>query len=269
MSILRIILFNILVLQVISLDESTIYTQDVAKCIQPNSLGEITTEKCTSITPSLESTGSFKGQCCRVTYVNDASLSYKKLFGENWKEKVCQIYGLDTDLTENEIIDKLSLGYEQNTCTHFTDTGKNIALYSLSLSAVDGDINYNCGDGEQNFNYKTFVPTYDYEKISKDMADCGHEFDEKNCSKRASKLKTDDIQCCWCESTNLGDEANGYSIQLCNGYTTDGLEDILNNSVESQKKAGLKNKMTCSCLDRNGKTTNFLYNSITGEVIVE
>lgn len=268
MSISRIILFSLLILQTISLDENTIYSQDVAKCNQPNYSGQVTTKNCISITPSLASTGSFEGQCCRVTYTNDALLSYKKVFGENWKETLCQMYGLDTDLSESEIINILSLGYEQNICTHFTYTGMNIALYSLSLSAVDGDVSYNCGDGEQKFNSKTFVPSNENEKISKDMADCGYEFTEKNCYKRANKLITDDIQCCWCETTNLSDAAYGYSNQLCNGYSTNGLDNILQTTVELQKNAGIKTKMICSCLDKNGITTNVSTNTVTGEVIV-
>lgn len=234
------------------------------------SINNNSTEKCISITPSLESTGSFKGKCCRVTRIYNPLYAYKKLYGDDWKKIVCKANKLDTNLTENEILNKLTFK-KSSFCTHFINNEINIQLYSLSLETVDGNIIYNCGDGEQYFNCKTFVPSNDYEKKSKDMLDCGNEFDEKTCYKTASKLKTNDVQCCWCETTKLSIEGHltGLYNSLCYGYPTDGLNNTLKTDIENQKKEGLRNRVACSCLDKNGKTTNFLTNSMTSEVIVE
>ena len=156
-------------------------------------------------------------------------------------------------------------------CTHFINTEINIQLYSLSLETIDGNINYNCGDGEQYFNYKTFLPSNDYEKKAKDRLDCGNEFDEISCYKRASKLKTNDAQCCWCERTILSREGDltGLYNSSCYGYPIDGLNNTLKTDIENQQKKGSRNRLICSCLDKNGKTTNFITNSMTDEVIIE
>lgn len=269
MSVIKTIIFSLLIFQSISLteDDNTLYLKDADKCSQPNTLGQITTEVCTEITPTLESTGVNKGECCRVNYINDILLSYKKAYGENWKTTICQMFGFDTNISEDELRNKLGMNSSQNTCTLLTIQSKNIELYSLSLSAVGGEVNYDCGDGEKTFNAKTFVPSNDIEKMSKDIADCGFELDEKGCSKRADKLITNDIQCCWCENINLN--FNNYKTEMCNGYPTDNLAEKLEATVEINQKNGMNIIMNCSCLNKNGKKTNISLNSSNGEIIVE
>lgn len=130
MSTLNIILLSLSLFQIISLDENSIYVEDAAKCNWPNSINNNSTEKCISITPSLESTGSFKGKCCRVTRIYNPLYAYKKLYGDDWKKIVCKANKLDTNLTENEILNKLTFK-KSSFCTHFINNEINMQLYSL------------------------------------------------------------------------------------------------------------------------------------------
>ena len=109
MSTLKIILFPLLVLQIIALDENTIYSEDLMKCNSPNQLGLNSTEKCFSITSLLESTGSFKGKCCQVALIYNPLYSFKILYGDLWKKTVCDRYKLDLNSTENEMVNIFGL----------------------------------------------------------------------------------------------------------------------------------------------------------------
>ena len=132
--------------------------------MQLNFMGQVTTETCTEITPDLESTGDYEAQCCRVSFLNDALLAYKRMLGEDWKAKLIEQYELDEDITEDEIREKLGLKNEQSMCSLLTKIGKNTALYGMGISSLDGEVKYDCGDGEETFNAKDFVPETDFEK---------------------------------------------------------------------------------------------------------
>ena len=267
---LKTILFSILILQSISTEEEDTLSKDIQKCMQPVFTGKVTTEACNEMTESLESTGDFEGKCCKMTLNIDALVGYKRMFGEDWKSKICEEFDLDEDLSEDEIREKLALKNEQNICSVITKIGKNVGLYTVSLQSIDGEVKYDCGDGEETFNSKDFVPTTDFEKTRKDMADCGVPSDEKSCSKKSGKLLTDDAQCCWCDTSSIGgDLTPAFSTQMCVGYPTVDLEDMLKGMVESNQDAGMKIKTECSCLDKKGKSTSILINSSTGEVIIE
>ncbi len=127
-----------------------------------------------------------------------------------------------------------------------------------------------CGDGEETFNLKDFIPKTDFEKKGKDMADCGTASDEKSCNKKSSKLVTDEAQCCWCETTSIGDMAPDFGFQNCMGLPTKEIEDYLKTAGGVYDEGmGMKTKMTCSCWDKNGKSTSILANSVTGEIIID
>ena len=89
MSTLNIILFPLLLLLIISLDEKQIYEEDLAKCMWPNSINNNSTKYCLSMTSSLESTGSFKGKCCQVTRIINRLYVYKLIYGEKWRSAAC------------------------------------------------------------------------------------------------------------------------------------------------------------------------------------
>ena len=113
MPIINVILFSLLFLQSSSQEEGLVQ-EDYAKCMQLNFNGAVTTEACTEVITILESTGDYEGQCCRLTFLNDALLAYKRMFGEDWKAKLIEQYELDEDITEDEIREKLGLKKEQN-----------------------------------------------------------------------------------------------------------------------------------------------------------
>ena len=89
MSIINLILLSLLILISYSLDDIDNTNEDMEKCDVPNHSGEISTEKYISITPTLESTGQYKGNCCRISYKNNALLYFIKYYGEKWKTIVC------------------------------------------------------------------------------------------------------------------------------------------------------------------------------------
>ena len=174
------------------------------------------------------------------------------------------MYGFDSNISEKDLL-KLFIHFEEetvNTCFLLNPNVKEIQLYSLSSNFEGADINYNCGDGEETFKSKDFVPSSEIEKINKDILDCKNEFNEKSCSKTAYKLLTDDVQCCWCEITQKGDSYES-STQECDGYLTDGLEEKFKSYV---KNSGAT--YNCSCFNKNGKITKASANSFTGEVII-
>lgn len=271
MSSLNIILFSLLFLQSICQEEGLVQ-DDYGKCMKANFLGAVTTEDCNEITSTLESTGDYEGQCCRVSYKSDPIETLKKVFGDDWKAKISEQYELDEDLSDEEIIEKIGFKSEQNMCNLLTKIGKNVMLYNVALGAVDGEVVYDCGDGEETFNSKDFIPKTDFEKKNKDMADCTTATDEKTCSKKSSKLVTDEAQCCWCEASSIGDMAPNFGFKNCMGLPTEDLEEYLKNQAAAYNTGegmGMKMKMTCSCLDKNGKSTSILTNSVTGEIIIE
>lgn len=196
MSFISIILFSLLFLQSTSQEEEGLVQEDFGKCMQLNFMGQVTTEACAEVNPELELTGDYEAKCCRITFLSDALLAYKRMFGDDWKAKLIEQYELDEDITEDEIREKLGLKNEQNMCTLLTKIGKNIALYNMGIASLDGEVKYDCGDGEESFNSKDFIPENDFEKKNKDMADCGTVSDEKSCVKKSAKLVTDEAQCC-------------------------------------------------------------------------
>ena len=269
MSFISVILFSLLFLQSTSQEEGLVQ-EDYGRCMQTNFMGEVTTEACTKVTETLESTGDYEGQCCRLTFLSDALLAYKRMFGDDWKAKIIEQYELDEDITDDEIREKLGLKNEQNICNFLPKIGKNVGLYTMAISSLDGEVKYDCGDGEETFNSKDFIPETDFEKKNKDMADCGTASDEKSCNKKSSKLITNDAQCCWCEGSSVGDMAPNFGFQNCMGYPTKDLEDFLKTRSKGYEGAGMgmKMKMSCSCLDKNGKSTSILINS-NGDINID
>ena len=272
MSFIKLLLFSLLFLQLSSQEEGLVQ-EDFGKCMQTNFMGAVTTEDCTAVTDLLESTGDYKGQCCRMTFQSDALDAYKRMFGDDWKEKLIEQYELDEDVTDDEIREKLGLKNEQSVCSLLTKIGKNTQLYTMALQSLDGEVTYDCGDGEETFNVKDFAPMTDYEKLNKDMSDCGTAADEKSCNKKASKLLTDGAQCCWCESSTIGNAIFNFGFQNCIGYPTNDLERYLNTTAKNYQGFGMgmtmKMKITCSCLDKSGKSTSILINTATGDIIVD
>lgn len=59
-------------------------------------------------------------------------------------------------------------------------------------------------------------------------------------------------------------------MQSCMGYPTKDLEEYLKTqSGNYGGTMGMKMKMSCSCLDKSGKSTTILTNSATGDITIE
>ena len=79
------------------------YNQDSYKCAAPNTNpSAITTQTCTSITPSLEAEVNYKEKCWKIVKNPDFLLNFKMLYKENWKKMVCQIYGISKIILMNK-----------------------------------------------------------------------------------------------------------------------------------------------------------------------
>ena len=269
MSIINLIILSLLILNSTSLDDIDKSDEDRQKCEQINDSGEVTDEKCISITQTLESTGQYKGECCRISYKTDPLAFFKKIYGEQWKTIVCQMYGFDENISQKDLLKIFGMKDEEieNNCIFLNPDVIKAQLYSFS-SFYETDINYNCGNGEDIYNAKDFIPSTDLEKKYKDVIDCHLETNEKSCSKKPYKLLTDEVQCCWCELTEEGIGSLSTTIS-CNGYPIEGLEEEIKKTIN--KKESNENQVTykCSCFNKNGKNTKVSANSITGEIIIE
>ena len=59
-------------------------------------------------------------------------------------------------------------------------------------------------------------------------------------------------------------------MESCIGYPTKDLEEYIKSQSGNFGAAmGMKMKMSCSCLDKSGKSTTILTNSATGEITIE
>lgn len=269
MSIINLILLSLLILKSASQDDIDYSTKDREKCEKPNFTGEmVTPEKCYSLTSTLESTGKYKSDCCRISYKTDPLVYFKKSYGEKWKTIICQMYGLDPNISDKDLLKIFGMKDEDEKqyCTLLNKEQHNLQLYAISSSLEGINVNYNCGDGEESFSSKTFIPITDLEKKFTDRLDCQAEIDEKSCSKRPYRHLTDDIDCCWCELTQ---KVNGFEskAQLCVGYPSDALKEEIQDYINLRSKDQVIYR--CSCFEKSGKNTRVSANSITGEVVLE
>jgi len=271
MKVLSILLCLILFIDVFSLDEDAIKNmQDMQKCKAPNDnayVTPVTTKACTSITPTLEAGGDYKGQCCKITANTDPLFTFKIGYNENWKKKVCEMFGLSESTSEDELRNKLSYTVIKDQCDVLKDNNLVVDLYSRALSTVDGKVSYDCGSGEKSFSASDFFPTNEKEQRAKDIVDCNVEFTEKNCGKRGTKLNTSSIQCCWCQTIYLNPVLP--NAQVCMGFANDDFKSTLNNMMTTYKSSGLNIEYKCSCTNKNGGTVKGSFNSVSGEVVIE
>jgi hypothetical protein len=271
MKLLSLLLCLILFTYVFSLEEDAIKNmQDMQKCNAPNNnayVTPITTKICTSITPTLEAGGDYKGECCKVTANTDPLFSFKASYHENWKQKVCETLGVSENTSEEELRKKLSYSVIKDQCTVLKEKSLLADLYSTALLTVDGKVSYDCGSGEKSFSASDFFPTNENEQMTKDILDCNVEYTEKNCGKRGTKLGSSNTQCCWCETTYLNPVLP--SAQTCMGYTNDKFKNSLNTMMTSFKSAGLNVEYKCSCTNKNGGSVRGSFSTVSGEVTVE
>jgi hypothetical protein len=254
MKVLSLVLCLILFIYVFSLEEDAIKNmQDMQKCDAPNNnayVTPVTTKICTSITPTLEAGGDYKGECCKVTAYNDPLFSFKVSFHENWKQKVCETLGVSENTSEEELRQKLSYTIIKDKCSVLKKKSLLADLYSTALLTVDKKVSYDCGTGEKTFSANDFFPINEEEQMVKDILDCNVEYTEKNCGKRGTKLDSSNTQCCWCETIYLNQIIP--NVQTCMGYSNDKFKNSLDTMMTTFKSTGLNVEYKCSCTNKNG-----------------
>ena len=124
-----------------------------------------------------------------------------------------KLYNLNEKQAEDKINRMYGSAREENMCHELIKNYENVELYQISLTLFDGKIKYNCGDGEKIFEKGKYNPLNEEEKMNKDFIDCDSEHLEQNCIKEASKLLSDNSQCCWCDEMTEY-ENKGYSAAL-------------------------------------------------------
>lgn len=252
-----ILFLSLLVLQVLSIDEDEAkYYQDTMKCSQANSNPyAITTETCTRITPTLEAGGKFKGKCCKITANYDPLSNYKQAYHENWKKTVCQLYGVDENISDDELRKVVVSYMPKEKCSIILDSSLFSTLYTEAMLTIEEKINYNCGDGDKTFSSKNYYPRNDEERITKDILDCNNNninYIENTCYKQGNKLNTNKVQCCWCETTHLNQQFSAANSKVCQGYQIDNFKETLDTTKEKYKASGMNVRFKCKCSDKDG-----------------
>ena len=223
------------------------------------------------INPPLNSQGKYKGDCCRITANWDNLINFKAGYHEDWKNKVCQLYGVDPSISDDELREIVNSNQIKDKCQILLDSNKKTTLYSSALLTVDKKIQYNCGSGEETFYAKDFIPKDETEALAKDIMDCNNgseNYIEKNCNKQGNKLSTKDALCCWCETTYLSELYSAANSQACTGRNINKFKETLTALKNAYASSNLQLKYECRCTNREGEVIKGSFDSSSDEVIV-
>ena len=252
--------------------DQVLIEEERPKCMEPFDPSSEKPDKCFAITPSLELTGKNKGKCCKVSLSYDPFIYYENIYRENWKQKIINEFELDEDITEEEIRSKYLPSKKETGCMIFIDHVKDLMLYEMSLMDVNGQIEYDCGNGEEIFKGKDYHPTNEDEIFDKDFIDCSREYTEKNCNKRGMKFSFDDAQCCWCKHIYFSQNKpidDQESIQYCKPFKISNMKEVFQNELKRNKEMNERLEFKCDCYNKNGKNVKASYNTVTGDIIIQ
>ena len=248
-------------------DDQTKYMRDSQRCNMATTfVSKVTLNVCTSLTPSFEAGGDYKSECCRVTANWDILHSYKVQYHENWKKMVCQLFGVDESISEEELRNVVYSNKVNNQCEILRIKNKLIDLYQHSLLTIDGKIQYNCGDGENTFYSENFHPVSDVEILAKDIIDCNAQYLEKSCYKQGNKNSSGLSQCCWCETKYLTQQFSIPDSQVCTGFNTDLFKESITNIKNAYDNSNLKLEYSCKCENKNGVKLSASFNTVNGDL---
>jgi len=237
------------------------------KCIKLNDKRIDTAAQCVernSILPK-DDIGS---KCCFISGNIDSVVILKKAYGENWKKIICQMNGLDLNISEEELREKLKGKMNvSNNCEYVMKGSNSSMIYGFSLTTIDGIVNYDCGEGHKIFNRKEYNPKKKEEIIDKQLVESFFiSYTEKDCLKRGKKLPDNDYQICWCETINLS--FGGFNEKTCIPYRSSTFQERLKKQMNRAKNENKREEFKCSCSSKS-KTIKGSYNSVTGEVKIE
>ena len=256
--------------------DSDIFNKELSKCLIPfinsGNSSSIDVDKCTAISPSLESLElgeMYKGKCCKLSIFVDNIYYYKRSYGENWEKMIKKEFNIEEDITEEEIRSKYLPSKNQDICFLLLDSLKGASLYQMSLTDSNRKVKYDCGNGEEIFSAKDYHPTDEDELIDKESIDCYNEFTEKGCNKRSTKLSSDDNQCCWCEKVYLQSESKEKNRKECEFYRISRMKELLQKQLKNNKDQDEKFEYKCDCYNRKGNKIKASYNTMTGDILIQ
>lgn len=247
--------------------------EDAYKCLNKDfPKKNETTAECVGKTALIQPKGEYEPKCCQISSIRDPISFYKEKYRENWKKIVSQNYGYDLNISEDELRKKLiknpkEVGSIGPQCYFTNNIVRNVILYQISSASLNGEVKYDCGEGEKIFKKKDYHPTNIDDIIDKEMIDSNFEYTEKNCLKRGKKFSGDDYQACWCERIPLS--TKDISDKRCIPFKISNFEERLKYDMNVAKKANIKIELKCTCINNKEKTIKARYNSVTGEVKVE
>jgi hypothetical protein len=244
-------------------EKSLFDSEDIDKCFKYSekiqNMSPTTTNPCSSINSSLELKQS---KCCRCTANYDPLKEMKRYFPENadWKKELSKIYGFDENLPEEEIKEKYFKIIKKNFCLLMTEDEdfNNYNLYANVINFFEGNVTYDCGDGEKSFDPKKYSPQKQQYKLLKDKFDCQFQNNESSCHKTASKFMSDDMLACWHKIENPG-------LIRCYGYQESEYKDKFKKIFKDYLKRSDKIEETWSCVNKKGKEIKIYMNTFTGE----
>ena len=263
MSIINILLFYLLITIYSQIIVNDIIRNDAIKCTGAFKEGLFPSQVCTDINPTLEGL-EYGSQCCKISIRNDPIAKLENEYGKNWKQVLMSLLNIKDEKSLDEMIKSKYPIEEYNYCFLLPEK-RNSFLYSTSFLFGDFIIGYDCGDGEQIFNNKNYIPIEEDEKEYKDIFDCDHEHGETNCYERASKLYSQNSQCCWCH--RIYNDSNLRAMSSCHGFTINKMEDELKNYMTEIYRE--KYTLKCSCLNKEGNSVKATLNSVTGQITIE
>ena len=266
MLVINILLFYLLIINSTSIIDRDFFSDDRSKCLKKHS----NIEACINTSSTLEYKEEYGSQCCKLTFTKDVIVNFKKKFGENYKEVLMQFFNANKTQIEEYLKLIISDVKEETRCDLLPKKYQNTFLYDFSFEALNGTIKYDCGDGVKTFIVKNYCPITEDERVHKDFVDCGKETEEKKCYKAASKLSSQNSQCCWCQRIPFNSQYHFRDPYECKGYSINEIEQEMNTYTQINAIQYRQNfTLSCNCLNKKGKLIKSSSNSITGQTTIE
>lgn len=230
------------------------YINDVITCGDVSS--EPTADICKARNNYLTAEGSWKNNCCYYKYNVDITYGAKILYPETWQSYI----GGSSNY--------LPLKQCYNVMTE--SALKNFFLYSTAVTAENGEVKYDCGDGEVTFKSSEYNPTDTNELSLKEFVDCRQNYNQNDCIGKSKQFQTS-TQCCWLSATFESAADEKTTISMCFGLQGFSKEDFTNYKSTLTKTFSdmgeNKDMFDFVCADKNRKKVTGTYNN--GTVIIE
>lgn len=232
-------------------DYGTNYTNYINDVIACGDVSEASADNCNSRNNLLTAEGPWKNNCCYYSYTMDLSYGAKILYPETWQNYI----GDNTDLDMKQCYNVMS------------ETAlKNFFLYSTAVTTINGEVKYDCGDGEITFRSSDYNPTDTDELSLKEYVDCRQNYNQNDCLEESKQFESS-TQCCWLSATFEIEEDEKTTISMCYGLQGFLEEDFTNYKSTITKTFSYmgenKDMFDFVCADKNRKKVTGTYNNGT------